>query len=72
MGERGFEINHVTLNRWVLHCVPPWGQMSRQYKRSVHRSWRMDETYMKIKGKWRYFYRLATVYVFLNWGFKLT
>ena len=57
MKERGFDIDHATLNRWVLHYAPLLEEKSRKYKRTVHRSWRMDETYIKIKGKWRYLYR---------------
>lgn len=57
MGERGFEVDHATLNRWVLHYAPLLEAKSRKYKRPVYGSWRMDETYIKIKGKWRYLYR---------------
>ena len=62
MFERGFEIDHATLNRWVLHFSPLLEQASRKFKRPVHRSWRMDETYIKIKGKWRYLYRTVDKY----------
>lgn len=62
MGERGFEIDHATLNRWVLHYAPLLEQKSRKYKRPVHGSWRMDETYIKIKGNWRYLYRAVDKY----------
>lgn len=62
MKERGFEIDHATLNRWVLHFAPLLEQKSRKLKRPVHRSWRMDETYIKIKGKWRYLYRAVDKY----------
>jgi len=62
MTERGFEIDHATLNRWVLHFAPLLEQKSRKFKRPVHRSWRMDETYIKIKGKWRYLYRAVDKY----------
>jgi len=62
MAERGFDIDHATLNRWVLHYAPILEQKSRKYKRPVHRSWRMDETYIKIKGKWRYLYRAVDKY----------
>ncbi len=54
MGERSLHIDHATFNRWVLHFTPLLEQASRKYKRPVLRSWRMDETYIKIKGKWRY------------------
>jgi transposase-like protein len=57
MHERGFEVDHATLNRWVLHFSPLLEQKSRKYKRPVHRSWRMDETYIKVGGQWKYLYR---------------
>jgi putative transposase len=62
MKERGIMVDHATLNRWVLYFAPLLEQASRKYKRPVHRSWRMDETYIKIKGKWRYLYRAVDKY----------
>ena len=62
MKERGFEIDHATLNRWVLHYAPLLEKKARKLKHPVHRSWRMDETYIKIKGKWRYLYRAVDKY----------
>jgi transposase-like protein len=56
MKERGFNIDHATLNRWVLEYAPLLEKKARKYKLPVHRSWRMDETYIKIKGKWCYLY----------------
>ena len=57
MAERGFEIDHTTLNRWVLHYTPLLAKKAQKYKRPIHRSWRMDETYIKIKSKWHYLSR---------------
>ena len=57
MSERGIEMDHATLNRWVLKYAPEIEKKSRRYKRSVHGSWRMDETYIKVKGVWKYLYR---------------
>ncbi len=57
MGERGVAVDHSTLNRWVIKYAP---EIEKQYRRRqcpVGRSWRLDETYVKIKGKWAYFYR---------------
>ncbi len=49
MKERGIMVDHTTLNRWVLHYAPLLEQKARKHKRSVHRSWRMDETYIRPK-----------------------
>ena len=62
MSERGFEIDHSTLNRWVVNYAAQIEQNSRKYKRPIDRSWRMDETYVRIKGKWRYLYRAVDKY----------
>src|ERR1700710_3014254 len=57
MQERGVEVDHSTLNRWVLKYVPLLDQQFRARKRPVGSSWRMDETYVRIKGTWKYLYR---------------
>ena len=57
MEERGVEVDHSTLNRWVLKYVPLLDQAFRTRKRRVGRSWRMDETYVRIRGRWKYLYR---------------
>jgi putative transposase len=57
MGERGVAVDHSTLNRWVIKYAPEVEKQFRRRQRSVGRSWRMDETYVKIKGKWAYLYR---------------
>ena len=57
MQERGVEVDHSTLNRWVLKYVPLLDQQFRARKRPVGSSWRMDETYVRIKGAWKYLYR---------------
>ena len=62
MAERGIHVDHATLNRWVLNYAPLLEQKARAYKKKVDRSWRMDETYIKIKGKWRYLYRAVDKY----------
>ncbi len=57
MKERGFEVDHSTTNRWVLHYTPQLEQaFHRQKKRPGHRR-RLDETYIRVKGQWRYYYR---------------
>ena len=57
MEERGVEVDHSTLNRWVLKYAPLLEKEFRAHKRPVGRSWRMDETYVKVKGVWKYLYR---------------
>ena len=57
MEERGVEVDHATLNRWVLKYVPQLEAAFRARKRPVGSSWRLDETYVRIKGRWRYLYR---------------
>ena len=57
MEERGVEVDHSTLNRWVLKYVPLLEAQFCARKRSVGSSWRLDETYVKIKGAWKYLYR---------------
>src|SRR5207344_1014634 len=57
MDERGVEVDHSTLNRWVLKYVPLLEAQFRARKRPVGSSWRMDETYVKVKGVWKYLHR---------------
>jgi putative transposase len=58
MEERGVEVDHSSIYRWVRKFTPRLEAAFRKSKkRSVGKSWRMDETYIKIKGQWRYLYR---------------
>ncbi|MCD9527560.1 IS6 family transposase [Photobacterium carnosum] len=57
LAERGINVDHSTLNRWVIRFAPLLEIRARQLKRPVSSSWRMDETYIKIKGEWWYYYR---------------
>src|ERR1700730_18445443 len=57
MGKRGVEVDHSTLNRWVLKYVPLLDTQFRARKRPVGSSWRMDETYVRVSGAWKYLYR---------------
>jgi putative transposase len=58
MAECGVAVDHSTLNRWVIHYAPLMEDKFRKnHKRQVGRSWRMDETYIKVKGVWDYLYR---------------
>ncbi|MFD3227178.1 IS6 family transposase [Rahnella aceris] len=57
MAERGVIADHSTLHRWVMRLVPLLDKAFRLHKRTVGRRWRMDETYIKVKGQWKYLYR---------------
>jgi putative transposase len=57
MAERGIEVDHATLNRWVIKFSPLVAIEAHKRKRKTVGSWRMDETYIKVKGKWTYYYR---------------
>lgn len=58
MGERGVSVDHSTIYRWVQKSVPeierrlPW-----QWRRPRSTSWRVDETYIKVRSRWAYLYR---------------
>ena len=55
--ERGLEVDHSTLNRWVLAYAPLIEKRLRQFRRPHCGSVRIDETYIKVRGEWRYLYR---------------
>ena len=57
MRERGLEIDHAIVQRWVVIYTPILEAEFRKMKKAVGTSWRMDETYIKVKGKWHYLYR---------------
>jgi transposase-like protein len=57
MAERGIEVTHTTILRWVQRFVPEFEKRWSQYSRPVGSSWRCDETYIKVTGRWTYLYR---------------
>lgn len=57
MAERGVAVDHATLNRWVVKYAPLIAATAKARKRATAKSWRMDETYIKVRGKWTYLYR---------------
>jgi len=57
MLERGVHVDHSTINRWVVKYSPQLEEAFHRRKRPVWLSWRMDETYIKVKGQWYYLYR---------------
>ena len=57
LAERGIRVDHATINRWVIRFAPMIEAKARRLKRQTGSSWRMDETYIKIKGEWWFYYR---------------
>ena len=61
MQERGVSVDHSTVNRWAIRFLPLLEKIFRkQYKQPVGVSWRMDETYIKVNGDWKYLYRVVS------------
>lgn len=52
LAERGVTVDHATLNRWVVKFAPQISDSTQAKKRPTATSWRMDETYIKVKGRW--------------------
>lgn len=57
MTERGLSVDHSTIGRWVLRYAPELNKRVRRELRSVNRSWRVDETMVRVAGHWTYLYR---------------
>jgi putative transposase len=57
MQERGNEVDHSTIQRWVVYYAPRIEKAFRKNKKRTGLQWRLDETYIKIKGEWKYLYR---------------
>jgi IS6 family transposase len=55
--ERGIEVDHVTIHRWVQRFTPLLIDAARPCRHSVGGRWFVDETYVKVGGRWRYVYR---------------
>lgn len=71
MAERGVELAHTTILRWLQHYVPVFEKKWNRFARPVGRSWRVDETYIRARGQWKYLYRAVdkqgnTVYFLLS------
>ena len=59
MQERGVFVDHSSINRWAIRFLPALEKIFRKHKRPVGVSWRMDETYIKVKGIWAVDFLLA-------------
>src|SRR5271156_2078892 len=57
MAERGLSLAHTTIMRWIQRYVPEFERRWNRFTRPAGLSWRVDETYVKIKGRWIYLYR---------------
>ena len=57
MQERGYAVDHSSIQRWVVYFAPRIEKAFRKNKKRVGHRWRLDETYIKIKGEWKYLYR---------------
>ena len=57
LSDRGINVDHATIQRWVVKYTPYFDKKFRKKKLLVGSSWRMDETYIKVKGVWMYYYR---------------
>jgi IS6 family transposase len=55
--ERGLEADHTTIWRWVQRYGPQLEQRLRRHLKPTNKSWRVDETYIRVKGRWCYLYR---------------
>jgi transposase-like protein len=57
MAERGLSVDHVTIWRWVQRYAPVLNQRIRRELRRPNRSWRVDQTHVRVAGSWAYLYR---------------
>jgi putative transposase len=57
MAERGLALTHTTIMRWVQRFAPEFERRWNRFARQAGQSWRVDETYIKIRGVWTYLYR---------------
>jgi transposase-like protein len=57
LAERGVEVDHVTVYRWVQRFTPLLAEATRPCRHAVGDRWQVDETYVKVAGQWRYVYR---------------
>ena len=66
LAERGVEVDHVTLFRWVQRFTPALIEAARPCRHVVGDRWFVDETYVKVAGRWRYVYRAVDQYGKVN------
>ena len=54
LAERGVEVDHVTVYRWVQRFTPLFAEAARPCRHATGDRWFVDETYVKVAGRWRY------------------
>src|SRR5438309_4753534 len=57
LAERGIEVDHVSIYRWVQHFSPEFVEAAQARRHMVGNRWHVDETYVKVGGSWRYLFR---------------
>ena len=62
LAERGLEVDHVTIYRWVQRFTPLFADAARPLRRATGDRWFVDETYVKVAGRWRYLCRAVDQY----------
>jgi transposase-like protein len=62
MAERGARVSHTTILRWVIRYVPEFEKRWNRWARRTNSSWRVDETYIRVRGKWQFLFRAVDKY----------
>ena len=57
LADRGVSVDHTTVSRWTQRYAPEIDKRMRPHLQMTNGSWRVDETYIKVKGRWTYLYR---------------
>jgi len=66
LAERGVEVDHVSVYRWVQRFTPLLAEAARPCRHAVGDRWQVDETYLKVAGQWRHVYRAIVIDVFVS------
>ena len=72
MLERELQVDHTTIYRWTQRSAPELEKRCRPHLKATTDSWRVDETYVKVKGTWRYLYRAGILRATLEFLLSMT